>query len=183
MKLNNALGPTPVIGITGFSGSGKTTLIEQLIPRIQQHGIRVAVIKHAHHRFDVDTPGKDSYRFREAGAQQVLVASGQRWALINEHRPALNDPDLSTLITHLDHANLDLVLVEGFKHIAFPKMELNRAACQHPLRYAEDDSIIALICDHDEHDTVLPVLALDDVAGITAFIVQYQHQCLHEVGR
>ncbi len=140
------LSPTPVLGFVAFSGTGKTTLLEQLIPMLRERGLEVALIKHAHHDFDIDIPGKDSYRLRKAGAAQTLVASRKRWALITEHGE-LPEPSLDTLLRELDHDRLDLILVEGFKHEAFPKIELRRESLGKPRLYPEDDAIIALATD------------------------------------
>src|SRR5438105_9267943 len=124
-----------VIGIAGYSGSGKTTLIERLIPALNAEGLRVSVVKHAHHRFDVDRPGKDSYRHREAGAAEVLISSGQRWALMRELR---GEPEatLTQLLAQLSPC--DIVLVEGFKREPIPKIEVHRAGTGLPMLYPND---------------------------------------------
>ena len=122
----------PVFGFAGFSGSGKTTLIERVIPLLVARGVRVALIKHAHHDFDIDKPGKDSHRHREAGATEVLVSGGKRWALMHELRDE-TEPGLADLMAHLSPC--DLVLVEGFKHDPVPKLEVHRPArARSPLR-------------------------------------------------
>lgn len=172
-----AASPTPLIAFVAHSGTGKTTLLEKLLPALRRHGLRIAAIKHTHHRFDIDQPGKDSHRLRSAGAQQVMVASGQRWALITEHesRP---EPALAELLRHLDHARLDLILVEGFKHEPVPKIELHRPALGKPLLFPQDPNIIALACDAaPEVETTLPQLDINDVEQIAEFVLR------HIVGR
>ncbi len=158
-----------VFGFAGFSGSGKTTLIEQLIPRLITRGLRVALIKHAHHEFDVDTPGKDSYRHREAGAGEVLITSDQRWVLMHELRGDA-EPGLEEQVGYLSPC--DLVLVEGYKHAAIPKIEVHRRLAGKPLLYPEDSFIVALASD-EEIDTGLPLLNLNDPDAIAGFIVDY----------
>ena len=133
-----------VFGIAGWSGSGKTTLLEKLIPALIARGLKVSVIKHAHHGFDIDKPGKDSYRHREAGAAEVMLASGSRWALMHECRDE-GEPQLSALIVRL--APCDLVLVEGFKQEPVPKLEVHRPANGKPPLFAERNDIVAVACD------------------------------------
>jgi len=158
-----------VFGFAGFSGSGKTTLIEKLVPRFVERGVRVSLIKHAHHAFDVDRSGKDSYRHREAGCGEVLVTSSRRWALMHELRGA-PEPGLEDLIGHLSPC--DLVLVEGFKREAVPKIEVHRAAnVGEDLLFPHDPYITAIATDaHVE--TKLPVFGLNDVEAIADFVVQ-----------
>ena len=134
--------------------------------------MRTGIIKHAHHDFDIDIPGKDSYELRKAGARQVLVASGLRWALITETRES-GDPDLDALVARLDPATVDLVLVEGFRHVPFPRIELHRQALGHPLLHPYDPSIIAVACDYPLDAGPLPVLDLNDPDAIAAFIVAW----------
>ena len=161
----------PVIGFAAFSGTGKTSLIEQLLPLLRARGLRIGLIKHAHHRFDIDHPGKDSYRHRTAGASPVLIASRQRWALMAE-TPNGDDPQLDELLTRIGQDALDLVIVEGFRHVAFPKIELHRPSLGHPLLFPEDDSIIALASDAPlATATELPLLDLNDPQQIAGFIV------------
>jgi molybdopterin-guanine dinucleotide biosynthesis protein B len=162
--------PIPVLGFAAFSGTGKTTLLTQLIPLLVQRGIRVGVIKHAHHNFDIDKPGKDSYELRKAGARQMLVASARRWALVTEN-DEIADPGLGDLIKRLDADRIDMVLVEGFKHTAFPRIELHRPALGHPLLYPEDRNIIAVAADAPLADCALPLLDLNDVTAVTDFIL------------
>jgi len=159
-----------VFGFAGFSGSGKTTLIEQLIPRFVMEGLRVSLIKHAHHGFDLDRPGKDSYRHREAGATEVFLVSNQRWVLMHELR-GQPEPSLDEQLAHLSPC--DLVLVEGFKYTDIPKMEVHRQANGKPLIYPETLNIVALASDV-RLESPLPWLSLDDVDGIADFILQHQ---------
>jgi len=153
------------IGFIGYSNTGKTTLIEKLIPLFNARGLRVAAIKHAHHGFDMDRPGKDSYRYREAGARQVLIATGERWALLSETpRPATLDELLAVL------APCDLVLVEGFRSEGmFPRVEVRRANNTEAPLFPHDPNVIALAADHPI-ETTLPVLDLNDAAKIGEFI-------------
>lgn len=136
--------PTPVIIFAGFSGAGKTTLLEQVIAILTARGIRVALLKHAHHEFDVDVPGKDSWRHRKAGAREVLVASSQRWALMHEHAGDA-EPPLEELIAQLSPC--DLILVEGWKGAAGPKVEVWREATGKPRLLEQDPHCVALISD------------------------------------
>ena len=137
----------PVLGFCGFSGAGKTTLLTKLIPALKAQGIRASLIKHAHHAFDIDQPGKDSYKLREAGSAQTLIASSQRWALMTETDQTEKEPDLQYLLTQIDSDLADIVLVEGFKHEAIPKIEVYRVALNRPLLAAEDPNIIAVASD------------------------------------
>lgn len=165
---------TPLLGFVAFSGTGKTTLLKQLIPLLKKQNLKIALIKHAHHRFDIDIPGKDSYELRKAGADQVLVVSQQRWAMITETPEQQDDPELSDMLTHLDQSGLDLILVEGFKHIAFPRLELHRPALGHPLLFPDDADILAIVTDAPlQQQTTLPVLDLNQPAAIADFIQQY----------
>ena len=158
---------TKVFGFAGYSGSGKTTLIEQLIPYFTKQGLRLALIKHAHHEFDIDQPGKDSFRHRKAGAAEVLITSDQRWALIHELQDA-PEPDLTAHLARLTPC--DLVLVEGFKHTALPKLEIHRAANAKPLLFPQDPHIIAVASDV-ALETTLPLFDLNAVASIGQFIL------------
>jgi molybdopterin-guanine dinucleotide biosynthesis protein B len=158
-----------VIGIAGFSGSGKTTLIEKIIPQFVRDGLRVSLIKHAHHEFDVDQPGKDSYRHRHAGCTEVLVSSARRWALMHELRGA-PEPTLQQQIEQLGPC--DLVIVEGYKDQPIPKIEVHRRAAKAPLLYPDDRHVIAIATD-EPLQTKLPQFVLDDVAGIARFIADH----------
>jgi molybdopterin-guanine dinucleotide biosynthesis protein MobB len=162
----------PLLAFVAASGTGKTTLLEQLIPLLRAHGLRLAVIKHTHHDFDIDQPGKDSYRMRAAGAQQVMVASRRRWALLTEHGDTRPEPQLTELIQALDRRALDLILVEGFKHEAVPKIELHRPALGSPPLFPADPRIIAVACDAPPAAaTDLPLLDLNDPSAIAAFVL------------
>ena len=160
-----------VFGFAGWSGSGKTTLIERLLPVLVARGLRVSVVKHAHHDFDIDKPGKDSHRFRVAGSTEVLVASGTRWALMHEHRGAV-EPSLAELLAHL--SDVDLALVEGFKRDPIPKLEVHRAANGKAWLHPDDPWIVG-IASHGVSggaiDSVLPRFDLDDVEAIATFVV------------
>lgn len=158
-----------VFGFAGFSGSGKTTLIEQLIPRFVQKGLRVSLIKHAHHAFDIDKPGKDSYRHREAGATEVLVTSDRRWVLMHELRDEVQ-PSLDQQLARF--VPCDLVLVEGFKRAAIPKLEVFRPSFERPLLHPGDPNIVAIASDAPVQ-TALAVLDLNDPAAIAEFIIAY----------
>lgn len=161
----------PIIGVTAFSGTGKTTLLKQLIPLLRARGLRVGVIKHTHHDFDVDRPGKDSYELRHAGAAETLLASGRRWALMVE-TDGEGDPELARLLERMDQRNLDLVLVEGFKHERFPKIELHRPSLGKPLLFPDDPDVIAVAADAPiGRETQLPLLDLNDPEVIVAFIL------------
>lgn len=169
--------PIPLLGIAAFSGTGKTTLLKKLIPELTASGIRVAVIKHAHHRFDIDKPGKDSYEIREAGASQVVVSSNRLLALMQTFPRSQSEPSLQACLDRLDMQQLDLILVEGFKHSAIPKLELHRPALGHPLLFPEDKQVLAIASDAPlaEADTI-PVLDLNDVGKIVEFIQSFIHQ-------
>ena len=156
-------------GFAGWSGSGKTTLIEQLIPRFVQHGLRVSLIKHAHHTFDVDQPGKDSYRHRHAGASEILVTSSRRWVLMHELRGA-PEPSFEQQVKQVSPC--DLLLVEGFKHAPIPKLEVWRAETGEPLLHPNDPHIVAVASDAPVQ-TRLPVLDLNDDAAIAAFVLSH----------
>ena len=159
-----------VFGFAGFSGAGKTTLIERLIPCLVMEGLNVSLIKHAHHGFDLDRPGKDSYRLREAGAREVLMVSNQRWVLMHESRGE-PEPTLEEQLAHMSPC--DLVLVEGFKYTPIPKMEIHRTANGKPLIYPEHPNVVALASDV-RIDSPLPCFSLDDIDAIAAFIMQHQ---------
>ena len=136
----------PIIGFAAFSGTGKTTLLTQLIPILKEQNLRIGLIKHSHHNFEIDQPGKDSYRLRKAGAKTVLLASKLRRAIITEIEPA-GEPRLADQIQLIDQSTLDLILVEGFKAELFPKIELHRPSLNKPLLYPSDRNIIAVASD------------------------------------
>jgi molybdopterin-guanine dinucleotide biosynthesis protein B len=158
-----------IIGIAGYSGSGKTTLIEKVIPFLVGEGVRVSLIKHAHHEFDVDQPGKDSYRHRHAGCAEVLISSSKRWALMHELRGAA-EPPLQEQLKHLSPC--DLVIVEGYKSEAIPKIEVHRRAGHTPLLFPEDPHVVAVATD-EPLDAKLPQLDVDDAEAVARFIVQF----------
>ncbi len=163
----------PIIGFAAWSGTGKTTLLEAVIPRLREAGLRLALVKHAHHAFDVDHPGKDSYQLRKAGADQVLVTSGSRWALMRE-REEERDPILAEEIARLDQDSVDLLLVEGFRGERFPKIELLRETGRdRPPLFHNDDAIIAVATTANHPlDTALPRLSMNDPDGVARFILQ-----------
>ncbi|WP_422730542.1 molybdopterin-guanine dinucleotide biosynthesis protein B [Litchfieldella xinjiangensis] len=171
----------PLLGIAAWSGTGKTTLLEALLPRLRSRGLKVAVIKHAHHSFDVDQPGKDSHRLREAGATPILIASRARLALMME-TPDQEEADLAMLVDQVRPLTPDLVLVEGFKAWPLPKLELYRKAVGKPLRVMEDDWIRAVALPGDETLT-LPVgvdrLDLDDIDAIADWIADWPRRWSH----
>ena len=152
-----------VIGLAGWSGAGKTTLLRRLIPALVGGGLSVSTVKHAHHGFDVDQPGKDSWEHRQAGAQEVLVASANRWALMHELRGDA-EPDLADLLARL--SPVDLVLVEGFKRGGQPKLEVFRAANGKPMIHPTDPSVVAVASDEAMPDLALPWMQLDDIPAI-----------------
>jgi molybdopterin-guanine dinucleotide biosynthesis protein B len=157
-----------VFGVAGWSGSGKTTLVVKLIPELMSRGLSVSTVKHAHHGFEIDRPGKDSYEHRQAGATEVMVTSGGRWALMHELRGA-PEPSLEQLIGQMK--SVDLLLVEGFKRESHDKLEVHRVGLGKPLLAPQDPRIVAVAADGPVADLDLPQLALDDVAGIADFIV------------
>ncbi|MDD1783035.1 bifunctional molybdopterin-guanine dinucleotide biosynthesis adaptor protein MobB/molybdopterin molybdotransferase MoeA [Enterovibrio sp. ZSDZ35] len=167
MNLSNC--SLPIIGFSAYSGTGKTTLIEALLPRLVDTGVRVAVIKHAHHDFDVDKPGKDSYRLRKAGASQMLISSRYRNALMTETPD--DEATLKQLIQKIDQDQVDLILVEGFKNESFPKIELNRTETNKPFRFPADDNIVAVACD-SLPETSLPILDINNIDNVLAFVLK-----------
>lgn len=161
----------PVLGLAAYSGTGKTTLLSNIIKIFRQQDLRVGVIKHAHHTFEIDYPGKDSYVLRKSGAHQVLIGSRKRWALIVER---LQETELyfEEYLKTLDQDNLDIILVEGFKPEAIPKIELNRADLNTPYLFEKDSSIIAIATDRKEPPvTDLPLLDLNQPEQIADFII------------
>ena len=160
----------PVFGVVGWSGSGKTTLVTSLVPELVGRGLRVSTVKHTHHDVEIDKPGKDSYRHRAAGATEVLVTSPRRWALVRELRDE-PEPEMESLIARMEA--VDLILVEGFKSHRFPKLEVHRPATGKPMLAANDPSIVAVASDVALPGAAVPVLALDDIAAIARFIVDF----------
>ncbi|WP_025504676.1 bifunctional molybdopterin-guanine dinucleotide biosynthesis adaptor protein MobB/molybdopterin molybdotransferase MoeA [Vibrio parahaemolyticus] len=161
----------PILGFAAYSGTGKTTLLEALLPKLTEAGLRIGMLKHAHHNFDVDKPGKDSYRLRKAGASQMLIASRNRFALMTETPEA--EAEYEYLLTRFDEDKLDVVLVEGCKNIAFPKIELHREEVGKPWLYPHDENIIAIASDTAELDSELPQMNINDLDAIAQFVLQY----------
>jgi molybdopterin-guanine dinucleotide biosynthesis adapter protein len=155
-----------VIGLAGWSGAGKTTLLSRVIPHLLGQGLRVSVIKHAHHEFDVDVPGKDSWVHRQSGATEVLVSSSRRWALMHELRGA-GEPRVAELLAKM--SPVDLVIVEGFKREPLRKIEVHRAANNKPLLFPDDPGIVGIATDA-AIETGLPTAHLDDVASVAAMM-------------
>jgi molybdopterin-guanine dinucleotide biosynthesis adapter protein len=171
-----------VIGLSGWSGAGKTTLIVKLIPALKARGFSVSTLKRAHHAFDIDKPGKDSYQHREAGATEVLVSSANRWALMHELRGA-PELRLSELLAHL--AEVDFVIIEGFKGETHAKLEVHRAANDKPFLFPEDPNIKALVSDVTSPPAHLPHAHLDDidaVAGLILKLASPHDETLRELG-
>lgn len=158
-----------IFGISGFSGSGKTTLIEKLIPQFTAGGLKVSLIKHAHHRFDIDHPGKDSYRHRNAGCTEVMITSSMRWALMHELR---GEPELTLQEAIKRISPCDLLLIEGYKREPIPKLEVYRSTLGEPLMFPQDPHVVAIAGDQGV-DTRLPQFGIDDVSAIAGFIRQH----------
>ncbi|SDK88608.1 molybdopterin-guanine dinucleotide biosynthesis protein B [Modicisalibacter muralis] len=176
MTLDLANETLPLLGIAAWSGTGKTTLLEALLPRLGEHGRRVAVIKHAHHDFDVDQPGKDSHRLREAGAMPMLVASRARFALMME-TPGREDADLAMLIDQVRPLEPDLVLIEGFKAWPLPKLELHRPALGKPLLAFEDAWIHAVASDEAlALPDAVELLDLNDLGALASYVAAWSSQ-------
>lgn len=159
-----------IIGLAGWSGSGKTTLLAKVIPRIVARGLKVSTVKHAHHSFDMDRPGKDSHSHRMAGATEVLVGSANRWAVVHELRGEA-EPTLSALLRKA--SPVDLVLVEGYKGESHPKLEVYRAANGKPLLHPGDPAIVAVASDAPLSGVRMPVLDLNDIEGITDILLRH----------
>ena len=157
-----------VFGLAGWSGSGKTTLLTALIPELVSRGITVSTLKHAHHTFDVDHPGKDSWRHRQAGAREVMISSQNRWALMHELRGAA-EPTFEELVRRM--SPVDLLLVEGFKHHPHPKMEVYRPSLGKPLLHPEDPLVVAIASDEVLPELRLPWLPLSDISAVATFIL------------
>lgn len=167
--------PKPVLGFAAYSGTGKTTLLVKLLPLMKLQGLRVAMIKQTHHDFDIDKPGKDSFELRKAGADQVLLASDKRCALMTEYEERV-EPDLISLVHKLDLENIDLIMVEGFKHLPFAKIELHRAVTGKKLLYPEDHSIIAIASDANMETGGLPLLDINVPEEVAGFINRWLDQ-------
>jgi molybdopterin-guanine dinucleotide biosynthesis adapter protein len=170
--------PMRIIGLAGWSGAGKTTLITRVIPVLVRRGLTVATVKHAHHEFDIDRPGKDSWLHREAGANEVAIVSSRRWAIVHELREEA-EPPLAEILAKL--SPVDLVIVEGFKRHAHPKVEVFRAAIDKRLLHPEDHCIVAIATDAPLPQAPLPVLMLDDAEGI-ANVMQAEARPSDQIG-
>jgi molybdenum cofactor guanylyltransferase/molybdopterin-guanine dinucleotide biosynthesis protein MobB len=167
--------PLPLIGFAAFSGVGKTTLIKNLLPKLRERGLRVGMIKHAHHALDIDHPGKDSYELRKAGAEQMLVVSRSQVAWVRDLHDGREEPDLQEALDLLNPDSLDLVLVEGFKRESFSKIELHRDGFHKPLLYPEDDNIMAFASEKRPETLPIPWIDLNQVDEMAEFIVaKYQ---------
>jgi molybdopterin-guanine dinucleotide biosynthesis protein B len=162
----------PAVGFVGSSGSGKTMLIERILPLLAARGVRVGVLKHAKRNFDVDRPGKDSYRLREAGASEVLIASQRRWALLAEEPEPETEPRLARTLARFTPGELDLVLVEGFAHEMYPKIEVYRPSRgQPPKCWPADPCVVAVATDGDVGESRVPRLDLNDPEAVVAFVL------------
>ena len=170
MDVTNAKQAMRIIGLAGWSGSGKTTLIKKLIPRLIARGLKVSTLKHAHHGFDLDQPGKDSFFHRAAGATEVVISSAKRWAILHELRTE-QEWDLPALVAKM--SPVDLVLVEGYKRDAFPKLEIHRAANGKPLIHPEDPHIVAVASDIALPSAKVPVVDLDDIDAIADLLIKH----------
>jgi len=168
--------PAPLLGFAAYSGTGKTTLLLKLLPLLKRTGLRIAVVKHAHHAFEMDQPGKDSHRLRTAGADEMLVAGRCRIGWVRECPEHAEEPRLAEVLAVLDPTRLDLVLVEGFKAEHFPKIELHRPALGRPLLFPNDPSIVAIATDGNSlacEPGPLPLLSIDDPVGVAAFVLNF----------
>lgn len=164
----------PILGFVAYSGTGKTTLLLKILPLLKTRNLKIGMVKHTHHNFEIDQPGKDSYRLRKAGADHMLLASRYRWALMVENEGEFEEPCLDHVLPHLIQEKLDLILVEGFKHEQFPKIEVHRPSLGHPLLFPEDHSIIAVASDLPHAiDTHLPVFNMNHPESIVKFMFDY----------
>ena len=164
----------PILGLCAYSGTGKTTLLEKLIPTLSQHGYDIAVIKHAHHSFEIDHPEKDSYKIRKAGAQQILISSKKRWAMIHENSSNHEELSLQEALSHIVTDDIDFVIVEGYKSEPIPKIEIHRPSLGKPLISSTDKHVIAIATDEpDQINSCLPLLELNNPKQIAQFIEQY----------
>jgi len=159
-----------VFGLAGWSGSGKTTLLVRILPELGRRGLAVSTMKHAHHAFDVDQPGKDSHAHREAGAIEVMVSSAKRWALMHELRGAA-EASVEELIAHM--TPVDLLIIEGFKNHLHDKLEVYRSSVGKPLLCREDPSVVAIASDTRIDGVDVPVIGIDDIGAIADFIVTH----------
>ena len=162
--------PMRIIGLAGWSGSGKTTLISKVIPCLLSRGLRVSTLKHAHHGFDLDKPGKDSFVHRESGATEVIISSARRWAILHELRDE-EEWNMADLVAKM--SPVDLVLVEGFKRDKFPKLEIHRAVNGKPLLHNEDPGIVAIAADTPLPNATVPVVDLNDIEKIADLLLKH----------
>lgn len=176
IKKSSAVFEKPVLGFAAFSGTGKTTLLVKLLPLLKLQGLRVAMVKQTHHDFEIDKPGKDSYELRKAGANQVLIASDKRCAVVTEF-DAPAESSLMELIKKLDLKNIDLVMVEGFKHMLFPKIELHRPSVGKNLIFPKDASVIAVASDEQLDTGDLPLLDINAPEEVAGFINRWLAKC------
>ena len=167
-----------IIGLAGWSGSGKTTLVTNVIPVLVKRGLKVATVKHAHHEFDTDQPGKDSWLHRQAGASEVAIVSSRRWAIVHELGQE-SEPPLGDILAKL--SSVDLVIVEGFKRHPHPKLEVYRAVVGKPLLHPDDDCIVAIATDAPLPQAQVPVLMLDDIESI-ANVLQAEALSREQIG-
>jgi molybdopterin-guanine dinucleotide biosynthesis protein MobB len=167
--------PIPVLGFVAWSGTGKTTLLSEVIPLLKTRGLRIALVKHAHHNFDIDHPGKDSYRLRKAGADEVVIASRHRIASVRETPSNQEEPSLKDILSVIQPENFDIVLIEGFKMEDIPKLELHRKCLNRPYLYPDDSNIIALALDSDTAGTRHDIECLDlrKPAQIASFVERF----------
>lgn len=170
--------PVPILGFAAWSGTGKTTLLSRIIPLLKAKGLRIALIKHAHHSFDIDHPGKDSHTLRKAGADEVVIASKHRIAYVRETPTHQEEPSLKEMLSVIQPDAIDLVLVEGFKMADIPKLELHRKRLNKPYLYPQDTNIIAIAEDSDTdiHRHDIKKLDLDQAAQIAAFVEEFIKQ-------
>jgi molybdopterin-guanine dinucleotide biosynthesis protein MobB len=169
----------PILGFAAFSGTGKTTLLLQLIPLLKQKNLRIAVIKHAHHKFDVDKPGKDSYEMRKSGASPMLISSSRRIAIMIEKEEE-TEPDLQDLLSYINPEKIDLVLVEGFKQWPFPKIELHRPELGKPLLFPEDKNIIAIAHDGQlDKKAEIHIMDINNTEQIANFVLNFTKGLLY----
>ena len=160
-----------MIGLSAYSGTGKTTLMKQVIPLLKSKGLKIAVIKHAHHHFDIDQPGKDSYELRKSGANHTIVCTTTRMAAISEFATPDEEPSLQEIVDSLNASRFDILLVEGYKHLAFAKIELHRSAVGKPYLHPEDPTIVALACDAPPPEALsIPILDINSPQQIAQFI-------------
>ncbi len=164
----------PVLGFAAWSGTGKTTLLTRIIPLLKARGYRLGIIKHVHHAFDIDKPGKDSYKLRKSGACQIIAASKSRLAYIREMEDQMDEPQLVDALSTLYTDDLDLILVEGYKHETLPKIELSRSEINRPPLFPHDSDIFAVACDQPERmDAPIDVLDINNPQQITDYIIDW----------